>query len=399
MIDIEVPKLNSNDTAYVLVEWLAEDGQVVNEGDPIIVIETSKAAEELCCERGGILQRLVDTPAERGQGDVIAHLFASETDRQEFLAARRAQPAAGSEDDGVAGLVTLTEPARLLADQHGIQPAALARLGLRIIREADVHRLLGEGQPESSTATYAPNRVQRAVAAAVTQSHHEIPAAFTAVIVTVDRAVATGRELSKRSVALIGLPELLVAVLGRLCGRFPLCYGTPAENMPLPEAAHVGVTIDVGRGLYAPVVKNAGERPLDEIAGLLMDYRFQAVRETFAAEDLNDANILLSLNNDDDVLLAQPIVAPGQTCAVSLGGIRHEVVFTADGGVAPRSVTVVGLAYDHRFINGRTAVEFLKAIKSALESPSELGALSVAGATAAVVAGYVPAGVRDEEAR
>ncbi|WP_290061936.1 2-oxo acid dehydrogenase subunit E2 [Amycolatopsis solani] len=362
MNDIEVPKLNTNDTAYVLVEWLAEDGQPLKEGDPVAVVETSKATEELYCEHDGVLHRLVAAPSDCGPGDVVAHLFASDEAVREFLAARPA-PAA---DEAAEGRFTLTEPARGLAEQHGVAPAALAGLGLRVIREADVQRLLA-----SPGAVHTPNRAQRGVAAAVSQSHREIPAAFTAVVVGVDPALAAARELSERTGALIGLPELLVAVLGRLTARFPLCYGTPTAEgtLLLPAAAHVGVTVDVGKGLFAPVVPDAGEQPLAEIAGLLMDFRIKAMREDFRAEDLDGANILLSLNNDDDVLFAQPIVFPGQTCAVALGGVRQEAVFAADGTVAPRSVAVVGLAYDHRFVNGSTAVEFLKAIKVALEAP------------------------------
>jgi len=400
VIDIEVPKLNSNDTAYVLVEWLAENGQRLAEGDPVVVIETSKAAEELCCEHGGILQKLVVPPADCSQGEVIAHLFASEADRQEFLAGRLADRTPGSVDDVAEELPTLTEPARLLAERHGIEPVALSRLGLRVVREADVRQLLSEAPQGHETRMHTPNRAQRAVAAAVSKSHQEIPAGFTAAAVTVDSALSTARELSERTEALIGLPELLVAMLGRLHGRFPLCYGTPAAGgtLLLPEAAHVGVTVDVGRGLFAPVVKNAGGRTLAEIADLLMDYRVKAMREVFQTEDLNDANILLSLNNDDGVLLAQPIIFPGQTCAVSLAGTRREAVFAADGAVTARSVAVVGLAYDHRFVNGSTAVEFLKAIKVALESPTMLGAPSVSGGAVPAVVGPSSAGVRGEEA-
>lgn len=360
MTDIEVPKLNTNDTAYVLVDWLAEDGQAVQAGDPVAVVETSKATEELYCEHDGLLHRLVAAPADCGPGDVIARLFASAADRQEFLAAF-----VPSGEPAPEARYTLTEPARLLAEEHGLTSAALSGLGVRVVREADVRTLLSS----ADRRTYTPNRAQRGVAAAVSRSHQEIPAAFTAVVVAVDPAIAAARELSDRTEALIGLPELLVAVLGRLPERFPLCFGAPTAEgtLLLPEGAHVGVTVDVGKGLYAPVVKDAGKQPLAEVSGLLMDFRVKAMREDFRADDLDGANILLSLNNDDDVLFAQPIVFPGQTCAVALGGVRQEAVFAADGTVAPRSVAVLGLAYDHRFVNGSTAVAFLKAIKAALE--------------------------------
>ncbi|GAB3897974.1 hypothetical protein GCM10027612_55240 [Microbispora bryophytorum subsp. camponoti] len=68
-------------------------------------------------------------------------------------------------------------------------------------------------------------------------------------------------------------------------------------------------------------------------------------------------------------MFAVPIVFPGQTCALSLTAPRPEVV--QDGsGFAVRRFATVGLAYDHRFINGRDAAEFLGELRTALESPA-----------------------------
>src|SRR5262249_57471040 len=91
-------------------------------------------------------------------------------------------------------------------------------------------------------------------------------------------------------------------------------------------------------------------------------------------------------------------VSGGRPGAGAGAGPRREAVFAADGAVTARSVAVVGLAYDHRFVNGSTAVEFLKAIKVALESPTMLGAPSVSGGAVPAVVGPSSAGVRGEEA-
>lgn len=77
MNEIRVPKLNNNDAAYLLVEWTAEDGQAVRAGEPLAVLETSKAAEELAAEEDGTLQRLLEAGAECAPGQLIARLLAA----------------------------------------------------------------------------------------------------------------------------------------------------------------------------------------------------------------------------------------------------------------------------------------------------------------------------------
>ena len=64
MSDITIPKLNTIDTSYILVEWLFAEGAGVTADSAVAVVETSKAAAELVCAEGGILHRVVGPPAE-----------------------------------------------------------------------------------------------------------------------------------------------------------------------------------------------------------------------------------------------------------------------------------------------------------------------------------------------
>lgn len=129
------------------------------------------------------------------------------------------------------------------------------------------------------------------------------------------------------------------------------------------------MTVDVGRGLFIPVVRDVGDRPLSEIAGDLAGFRRTALTGSFRESDLQGGNITLTLHTHDGIVHAVPIVFPGQTCALSLTAPRPEVV--PDGsGFAVRKTAAIGLAYDHRFVNGRDAAEFLGELRSALESPA-----------------------------
>ncbi|MFE9692977.1 2-oxo acid dehydrogenase subunit E2 [Micromonospora sp. NPDC005806] len=390
MRDLVVPKLNNNDTSYVLTDWLVEDGAKVAVGDPVAEVETSKAAEELLSEHTGVLHRRTEVNAECAPGDVIGHVFDDEEARRRWLAQATPAVPAAPDPDGAAGPV-LTDSARELATAHGLGDAELRALGRAVVRRTDVEHLLAErsATPEPAAAVVAAGdppqaddprpvhplpRSQRAVAAVVTESHREVPAALAVIKVRVDAALALARQLTRANRTLVGLPELLVKAVGGLREDHPLLFASPADGntVRLAEGAHVGVTIDVGTGLFIPVIRDVEELTCAEIAETLMDFRTRAGGDGFRAGELTGGVIVVSLHTDPDVVLAGPIVFPGQTCVVAIGGTQDELALDPAGQVAVRRFVNLSAMYDHRVVNGREAVAFLQAVKAALESPDRL---------------------------
>jgi 2-oxoglutarate dehydrogenase E2 component (dihydrolipoamide succinyltransferase) len=356
MNDVAVPRLNTNDDSYVLVEWLVTDGQPVRAGDPVAVVETSKAAEELACAADGVVQRLLAVDSECRPGDVLARVFASEQERL--------RAGAGSAADADAAQPVLTDAARALAQEAGVSADALRALGKPIVRREDVAGLLAPGTPSPSAERPGPGRAQRAVAAVVAESHRTIPPAVAVMKVTVGAALETARTLTRRTRIMVGLPELLVKATAHRRPEFPEFFGAG-------QTADVGVTVDVGAGLFVPVVPDAERLSCADIADLMTDFRQRAGGGGFRPDELSGANIMVALHNDVDVVLAVPIVFPGQVAVLSLGGVYDEVFLDSAGQVNARRVTNLGLVYDHRIVNGRNAVRFLQAIKATLEQPTE----------------------------
>jgi 2-oxoglutarate dehydrogenase E2 component (dihydrolipoamide succinyltransferase) len=105
---------------------------------------------------------------------------------------------------------------------------------------------------------------------------------------------------------------------------------------------------------------------MKELATRLMELRLAAMEARFRPEDLDGANIAITLHTDPDVCLAIPFVFPGQVCALAVTAPQPEVVLDGAGAVASRTVANIGLAYDHRLINGRDAAAFLNALKEDL---------------------------------
>ncbi|MEU6795344.1 2-oxo acid dehydrogenase subunit E2 [Nonomuraea wenchangensis] len=376
---VVVPKINSNDARYLLVEWVAADGATVRPGDVLALIETSKTVEELAAEGGGVLRHRVAAGAECLPGQTIADL----ADPADPAAPASGGAPAGEDPPGDG--VVITAPARRLMDELGIGEDAVRALGRKIIRRDDVTALAQPTPVEPALSTPSDPDAeeiilpvsQRRVADVVARAHREVPAAYTVVKVDVEDALRLARELTPALRTLIGLPELLVKAVAGLTGRFELLFATPVGpgRVRRSSTAHVGVTMDVGKGLSVPVVHDATGRTLREISKTLMAYRMAALRGGLREEDLSGGNITLTLHNESTVTLAVPIVFPGQLCALSLAAPQQELV-PAEGpaGFAVRHTVHLGLAYDHRYVNGHDAIVFLDALRAALEAPAGLAA-------------------------
>ncbi|MGW0719745.1 2-oxo acid dehydrogenase subunit E2 [Streptomyces sp. NPDC002778] len=420
-----MPKLNSNDAVHLLAAWAVADGGKAVAGEPLLEVETSKALEEVPAPADGLLEQVAEPGREYPPGALLARLHPDE----EALAAARGRTAAGPETARAAGPETaraaagvtaaapglvVTQPARALLAELGIPESRARELGVPVVRRADVERLAaGTGHPgadhetsttavqamvidESSSRVSTPaaavtdavpaadppgtvvtplTRVQRAVAATVTVSHRTVPAAFTVVEADLTDALAAGWELSAAAGSLVGPAELTLAALAVRRAHDPACFasltpdGTATRLLP---GAHIGVTFDVGAGLYVPVVRNADRAGLGEISRTLMTFRMAAVRGAFRESDLNGANITLTLHTEPGVVFAVPVVFPGQACALSLAAPRAVAVPDGAGGFRERSLVQLGAAYDHRLVNGRDVTALLTGVRDLLQDPARL---------------------------
>jgi 2-oxoglutarate dehydrogenase E2 component (dihydrolipoamide succinyltransferase) len=377
--EILVPKLNSNDATYTLVEWLLQDGEEARAGQPVAVIETSKAAEDLVAPSSGLLHRTAEVHTECRFGDAIGYIFPAEQDRLEFLDSHETDGAGGEPAEGD---ILITEPARELIHQRGIGHGQLLALGKKIILRTDVENLIRGGAQAQTPAgvMHTLPRRQWAVADVVTHSHRQTPTAFSVIKIS---AVATSdlrRRLADQGQPVVGLPELMIRATAGLRERHPLFFGSYRDDdhtVLVPEGAHVAVTVDAGSGLYTPVIRDADRKKVAQIGAILREFQVKAAHGSFKELDLAHGNIGLSLNMYTGVILTHPIVLPSHTCMLSLSGIEREIVLEKSGAPGTRPYFHLGIAYDHRVVNGRDTMLFLRDIKITFETAERLDALLV----------------------
>ncbi|SEK31422.1 2-oxo acid dehydrogenase subunit E2 [Streptacidiphilus jiangxiensis] len=386
MAELQVPKLNNQDEEYQLTQWLVADGEPVAAGDAVVVVETSKAAEELEATASGTLRHGAKEGDWCRPGQAVAEITDGTAAPVPPPTAPAPAPATAPADgpaDAASDAPLVTRAAQQRADELGVTPAEIAALGLAVVRTADVERLRAADQADradraeqdgqdcqdgrdvdtgqevrAATPGVPLGRVQRGVARAVELSHRTIPAAYTVVRMDLGPALGYARAATREVRRPVGLAELFVQQVAALHGEFPRCFAAiEGSTALLADAPHIGVTVDLGEGLYVPCVHDAARRSLREIATSLTAYRLAATTGGFKESELTGANFVVTLHTDADIVLAVPFVFPGTVCALAV---------TAPAGDG--SFANIGLAYDHRLINGRDAVLFLQALKRRMEA-------------------------------
>ncbi|GAB3058247.1 2-oxo acid dehydrogenase subunit E2 [Micromonospora schwarzwaldensis] len=333
-VPVGVPTLNPTDESYLLLEWLAPAGATVGVGEPIAAVETAKAIEELTATHAGVLRHDVAAGADCVPGATIGRILPA--DAAPAPTSPPPQPPSPPSEPP-SGPVTV--------------PAAADR------------------PPVASPVGRPLPPAQRRVAEVVATSHREIPAAFTVVRVDVTAALGYARRAADETGADVGLTEVVIAAVAALHDRFPDLHATLTGDGRVRDAAQpaIGLTVDVGTGLFLPVIRDAAKLDLGDLADAVVALRMRALRNRLSEEDMVGMTFLVALNDTPGVTHARPIIPPGVTCALSVPDVQREVVLDADGSVRERTVADLGLAYDHRLVNGARAGAYLAALAAALQ--------------------------------
>jgi 2-oxoglutarate dehydrogenase E2 component (dihydrolipoamide succinyltransferase) len=133
----------------------------------------------------------------------------------------------------------------------------------------------------------------------------------------------------------------------------------------------IGVAIGGGKGLVVPVLRNVEEKSFAEIELAISEFAKQAMENRLQPADLIGGTFTISNGGVYGSMLSTPIVNPPQSGILGLHAIQERPV-ALDGNVVIRPMMFVALTYDHRIVDGREAVGFLRTIKDVIEDPARL---------------------------
>jgi 2-oxoglutarate dehydrogenase E2 component (dihydrolipoamide succinyltransferase) len=134
---------------------------------------------------------------------------------------------------------------------------------------------------------------------------------------------------------------------------------------------HIGIAIGGGRGLVVPVLRHAELMSFAEIEKGIADFAERAERNKLEPGELAGGTFTISNGGVYGSLMSTPIVNPPQSGVLGMHAIQDRPI-ASEGQIVSRPMMYVALSYDHRIIDGREAVMFLRRIKEVIEEPSRM---------------------------
>ena len=378
-VEVIMPALGVAQDTGLLVTWYRAEGDLVSEGEPLLLIETDKATLELESPGSGTLVRV--TAAEGDSvpvGTAIAFIVA---DGEQVGTPAEPLESASTAAQPQPSVPTPSPAPTVLVPSGGLAQASAARGAaspkvrrLAAERGIDLAGITGSGPGgvilagdlDSATTVNAspsdgeshPRRkaIWNAMARNVTASWREVPHFY------LNRAVSATALLAAQSA--IGPPttitDLLVAAVAGTLGSHPLM------NAGRPEI-NVGLATASDDGLFVAVIKGADKLNLAEITAQRIEVlgRVRAGRHT--ADDLADPSFTISNLGMHGVDSFHAVVSAGQAGILAVGRIQDRVI-ARDAGFAIAPIMSMSLSCDHRLIDGTQAAGFLSALAEVIES-------------------------------
>lgn len=390
-------------TDGTIVKWLKNVGDPVAEGDALVEIQTDKAVDELGASASGVLKSIVAPAGEIVLvGDVICTI-ASEGDA--VAAPGDAGPAAASPTAATAssapsepqaptdretrGRFSASPLAKRIAAQHGVDLSIVDGTGPHgMIVKADVESAAARSAAKPARADMSGAGASRPAAPPLTPEAEDIVMPFEGI----RRAIADNLMLSKRSAAdVTTVADVDMGAVKAMREVLPVSYtvfctlaaAKALQDYPVMNALveddrvimkkriNICVAVATKTGLLTPVIPDAGRKNLLTIADDLADLSERGRDGKLNSRDFEGGTFTVTNSGVFGSVLFTPIINHPQSAVLGLGRIAPTPVVRDDKIVAALMM-YMSLTYDHRSIDGETAVKFLQRVRYYLEHPDEM---------------------------
>ncbi|MBW8294820.1 2-oxoglutarate dehydrogenase complex dihydrolipoyllysine-residue succinyltransferase [Sphingopyxis sp.] len=406
--EVKVPTLGESVTEATIGEWLKQPGDAVALDEPIASLETDKVAVEVPSPVAGVMGQQVaavgDTvnvgatiaTIEAGDGKAAAPATAPAAKAEAAAPAPAATAPAPATEDSGDGVTTLSPAVRRLVLEHGLDPSRIKGTGKdgRLTKE-DV-LAAANAAPEAApavaaapaatpAASGAPGRREERVkmtrmrqtiakrlkaaqdTAAMLTTFNDVD--MSAVMATRDKYRET---FEKKHGVRLGFMSFFTKAVALAAHDIPAVNARiDGDEIVYHDYLDLSVAVSAPNGLVVPVVRNADDLSFAEIEKAIADLGKRAKDGTLTMDDMTGGTFTISNGGVFGGLMSTPIINPPQSAVLGLHRIEDRPVVRS-GEIVIRPMMYLALSYDHRLIDGREAVTFLKTIKEAIEDPTRL---------------------------
>ncbi len=369
----------------IVVEWFKNEGDKVDQGEPLFVVETEKVTQEVRTPATGILLRIFSSV---GSVVPVGQVVAAIGEEEDRLSAERFHPERIAKP--VVEVISEVKPptpkpperilispaARKLAQKHGVDFSTLTGTGLgcRIVRE-DVLRAIETsrgsltlGEPEVAETIPLTGR-RKTISDRVSKSVREAAHGTISMEIDATNMVAIREGRPGGGEKKTSYTDMVVWAVAQTLQETPLMNSAlDCDTIKIYEDVNVGVAVASEHGLIVPVIQNANNKTISEIASIRKELVDLARQNKLSLPDVMNGTFTVTNLGMYDVDVFTPIVFPPQTGILGVGRIGKKPV-VEEGQIVAKSVLHLSLSFDHRVIDGVPAAKFLQRIKELLERP------------------------------
>ncbi len=416
-VELKVPHVGESIYEVTIGEWLKGEGDAVRRDEPVVALETDKASMEVPAPTSGRLTKLLKKPGDTAEiGDVIAMIEEGEApEAAPAAAAAAAAPAHAAPAAAEAAARATTQPmaapaaragdarvmpaARRLLEEHNLRPQDITPTGpghrlLKedVLRHIDVERAPEPAPPAAAPAAAPPaprpaagareeevvrmTPLRRRIAERLVQSQQTAALLTTFNEVDMSAVMALRQEykeaFQERHGIKLGFMSFFVkATIEALKEQPELNAEIRGDTIIYKHYYDIGVAVGGGRGLVVPVIRNAERLSFAEVELTIRDFAIRAQKNKLSIDELQGGTFTISNGGVYGSLLSTPIINPPQSGILGMHNIQERPM-AVNGKVEIRPMMYIALTYDHRIVDGREAVTFLKRIKECVERPSRM---------------------------
>jgi len=385
-----------------LVEWKKQEGDKVNVGDVLAEVETDKAVMELVARAGGtLLKQLVPagatvpvsqpvgwigSPGESVDGAEVGRPGGQEAGKSGGMAARAPRSSADRPTPTPPsipaphppGRVRASPLARRMAAEQGVDLTTVqgsgpeGRIVRRDLRDGMERRAPERGADAGAGYEDIPlTQIRKTIAKRLSQSIGPIPTFYLTCEVDMERAAEAREALNTAAgdPGRISFNDIVLKAVASALRQHPACNAWwQDDRIRLWHEVHLGMAVAVPDGLITPVIRNADQRSLREIASMTRDLAGRARERKLTPEEYTGSTFSVSNLGMFDIEHFTAVINPPEAGILAVGSIVP-VPAVVNGQVVARRRMRMTMSCDHRVIDGATGARFLQTLKLMLENP------------------------------
>lgn len=400
-IEIKVPVLPESVADATIIAWHKKPGETVARDENLVDIETDKVVLEVVAPDHGTIDKIIKNAGDRVLAQEVIATFIAKAAASTQKAAPQTEaptvkPAAtlassvAPSASNPAKTDTVSPSVRRLVAEHELQPTNIPASGkggritkedvLQYVAKQDAPTTVAAGvsvAPGARTEKRVPmSRLRARIAERLVQAQH------TAAILTtfneinmkpvMDLRQRYKDSFEKTHGARLGFMSFFVKATVEALKRYPEVNASiDGQDIVYHGYYDIGIAVSAPRGLVVPVLRDVDAMSMADIEKAIAASGEKAKNNQLTIEDISGGTFTISNGGVFGSLMATPIINPPQSGILGMHRIQDRPM-AVDGQVVILPMMYVAFSYDHRIIDGRESVGFLKTIKELLEDPARL---------------------------